>query len=82
MIHVLWENLYGLRLMASGTWKLRDSQATSSTKANLLAARPANPLITPTTDLDLSIRLSMVELRETGDWDISRARGKRRGFIT
>ena len=26
--------------------------------------------MTPTTDLDLSIRLSMFELRETGDWDI------------
>jgi len=26
--------------------------------------------MTPTTDLGLSIRLSMVELRETGDWDI------------
>jgi len=26
--------------------------------------------MTPITDLDLSIRLSMFELRETGDWDI------------
>ena len=26
--------------------------------------------MTPTTDLDLFIRLSMFELRETGDWDI------------
>ena len=26
--------------------------------------------MTPTTDLGLSIRLSMFELRETGDWDI------------
>ena len=26
--------------------------------------------MTPTTDLDLSIRLSMFEFRETGDWDI------------
>ena len=25
--------------------------------------------MTPTTDLGLSIRLSMFELRETGDWD-------------
>jgi len=31
----------------------------------------ATPLMTPTTDLGLSIRLSMFELRETGDWDIS-----------
>ena len=30
----------------------------------------ATPLMTPTTDLGLSIRLSMFELRETGDWDI------------
>jgi len=30
----------------------------------------ATPLMTPTTDLDLSIHLSMFELRETGDWDI------------
>ena len=26
--------------------------------------------MTPTTDLGLSTRLSMFELRETGDWDI------------
>ena len=26
--------------------------------------------MTPTTDLGLSLRLSMFELRETGDWDI------------
>ena len=26
--------------------------------------------MTPTTDLGLSIHLSMFELRETGDWDI------------
>jgi len=30
----------------------------------------ATPLMTTTTDLGLSIRLSMFELRETGDWDI------------
>ena len=30
----------------------------------------ATPLMTSTTDLSLSIRLSMFELRETGDWDI------------
>jgi len=30
----------------------------------------ATPLMTPTTALGLSIRLSMCELRETGDWDI------------
>jgi len=30
----------------------------------------ATPPMTPTTDLGLSIRLSMLELRETGDWDI------------
>jgi len=30
----------------------------------------ATPLMTPTTALGLSIRLSMFELRETGDWDI------------
>jgi len=30
----------------------------------------ATPLMTPTTDLGLSIRLSMFELRETTDWDI------------
>jgi len=32
--------------------------------------RPATPLMTLTTDLGLSICLSMFELRETGDWDI------------
>jgi len=31
----------------------------------------ATALMTPTTALGLSIRLSMLELRETGDWDIS-----------
>ena len=30
----------------------------------------ATPLMTPTTALGLSIRLSMCELRETGDWDV------------
>jgi len=30
----------------------------------------ATPLMTSTTDLGLSIRLSMFELRETGEWDI------------
>jgi len=30
----------------------------------------AAPLMTPTTALGLSTRLSMFELRETGDWDI------------
>jgi len=30
----------------------------------------ATPLMTPTTALGLSIRLSMFELRETNDWDI------------
>ena len=30
----------------------------------------ATPLTTPTMDLGLSIRVSMFELRETGDWDI------------
>jgi len=30
----------------------------------------ADKQMTPTTDLGLSIRLSMFELRETGDWDI------------
>ena len=28
------------------------------------------PLMTPATDFGLSIRVSMFELRETGDWDI------------
>jgi len=30
----------------------------------------ATPLMTPTTDWGLSIRFSLFELRETGDWDI------------
>ena len=30
----------------------------------------ASPLVNPTTDLGLSIRLSMFELRETCGWDI------------
>ena len=32
--------------------------------------RYSPPLMTPITDLGLSIRLSMFELRETGDWDL------------
>ena len=35
-----------------------------------LCATHATPLMTPTTDLGLSIRLSMFELRENCDWDI------------
>jgi len=30
----------------------------------------ATPLMTPTTDLGLSTRVSVFELRETGDWDV------------
>jgi len=40
----------------------------------------ATPLMTPTMALGLSIHLSMFELRETSDWDIFLALGKRRGF--
>jgi len=40
------------------------------TKRRLTWTVYATPLITLTTDLGLSIRLSMFELRETGDWDI------------
>jgi len=36
----------------------------------------ATPLMTPTTALGLSIRLSMFELRETGDRDISPGMGQ------
>jgi hypothetical protein len=41
-------------------------------KRQLILTVYATPLMTPTTALDLrlSIRLSMFELRETGDWDI------------
>jgi len=39
-------------------------------KRQLTSTVYATPLMTPTTDLSLSIRLSMFELRETGDWDI------------
>ena len=39
-------------------------------KRQLISTVYATPLMTPTTDLGLSIRLSMFELRETGDWDI------------
>ena len=40
-------------------------------KRQLISTVYASPLMTPTTDLGLPIRLSMFELRETGDWDIS-----------
>ena len=49
-------------------------------KRQLTSTIYATPLMTPTTAVGLSIFLSMFELRETGDWDIFRARGKRRGF--
>jgi len=39
-------------------------------KRQLISTVYATPLMTPTTDLGLSIRLCMFELRETGDWDI------------
>jgi len=39
-------------------------------KRQLTSKIYATPLMTPTTDLGLSIRLSMFELRETGDRDI------------
>jgi len=39
-------------------------------KRQLISTVYATPLMTPTKDLGLSIRLSMFELRETGDWDI------------
>ena len=39
-------------------------------KRQLISTVYATPLMTPTTDLGLSIRLFMFELRETGDWDI------------
>jgi len=41
-------------------------------KRQLISTVYATPLMTPTTDphYGLSIRLSMFELRETGDWDI------------
>ena len=39
-------------------------------KRKLTSTVYATPLMTPTTALGLSIRLSMFELRETGDWDI------------
>ena len=39
-------------------------------KRQLTSTVYASPLMTSSTDLGLSIRLSMFELRETGDWDI------------
>ena len=39
-------------------------------KRQLISTVYATPLMTPTTALGLSIRLSMFELSETGDWDI------------
>jgi len=53
-------------------------------KRQLTSTVYAKPLMTPITALGLSIRLSMFELRETGDWDIflgppERARAKTGG---
>ena len=42
----------------------------------------ATPLMTPTTALGLSIRLSMFELRETVDWDIFLGPPERAGAQT
>jgi len=44
--------------------------AETAHKRQLTSTIYATPLMTPTTDFGLSIRLSMFELRETGDWDI------------
>jgi len=54
-------------------WALAECEwraASSGQKTLRLQRAPLSPLMTPTTDLGLSIRLSMFELRETGDWDI------------
>jgi len=53
-------------------------------KGQLISTVYATPLMTPTTDLGLSIHLFTFELRETGDWDIflgplERARAKTGG---
>jgi len=40
------------------------------TKRQLTCTVYATPLMTLNTDLGLSIRLSMLELRETGNWDL------------
>jgi len=42
----------------------------SAHKRQLIWTVYATPLMTPTTASGLSIRLSMSELRKTGDWDI------------
>jgi len=42
----------------------------------------ATPLMTPTTDLGLSISLSMFELREIDDWDIFLGPPERAGAET
>ena len=39
-------------------------------KRQLTSTVYASPLMTSSTDFGLSIRLSMFDLRETGDWDI------------
>ena len=44
--------------------------ASAAHKRQLTSTVYATPLMTRTTALGLSIRLSMFELRETGDWDI------------
>ena len=45
-------------------------------KRQLTSTVYATPLMTPTTDLGLYIRLTMFELCETGDWDFFRARNR------
>ena len=44
--------------------------AHKTNKRQLTSTVNATPLMTSTTDLGLSIRVSMLELRESGDWDI------------
>ena len=67
-------------------WKTKRTPSIAETahKWQLISTVYATPLMTSTTDLGLSIRLSMFELRETGDWDIflgppERARAKTGG---
>ena len=62
----LRENVFSRGFCPYGLW------LTASGERKAEGLYPATPLMTHTMDLGLSIRLSMFELHETGDWDIFR----------
>ena len=65
------KNVEGIKRMLFGTIRIGSGWLRVRAVAEgKLATRPATHLMAPTMDLGLSMRVSMFELRETGDWDL------------